>query len=366
MNRWKGLRVVFSLVVILFITLGAEMNVHAVDKYGKDPKPGTAPEYIEKAIKAGMDLVGKSPYNFGGGRTESTYGKRMDCSSLMHYMWNKGAGILIVNNNPKHAGNGPNKESAVTTTTLLSNMDVKTNMKINDLKRGDMIFFPGHVGMYLGDGIMINDASSSGVSLASITRGYWASRYNGKVIRVKEGGRGVKAVGDVDFSAGGSGEDPTSSKEDMGGDVDWEWLDLYEDRKIATNKVGLKDETNVVGTEVRSAGDSIAKKWYKVLINIGVILSAIFLVYSIVGVVMYLVATNTMIGRGNTDSSKKGRYIDNFEKITGLYGVKTRKNTINVFGRFFVSLSVVLVFLLGLHVPIMAGLYNFLSKTGLF
>ncbi len=53
-----------------------------------------------------------------------------------------------------------------------------------NLVAGDLVFFstyqpgPSHIGIYVGNGIMIN-SSNSGVSYASINSGYWSSRYYG-------------------------------------------------------------------------------------------------------------------------------------------------------------------------------------------
>ncbi|WP_328139557.1 secreted cell wall DL-endopeptidase, partial [Priestia megaterium] len=46
---------------------------------------------IEKAIAAGMPLVGKSPYNFGGGRTQYDINRKsFDCSSFMRWIFEQG------------------------------------------------------------------------------------------------------------------------------------------------------------------------------------------------------------------------------------------------------------------------------------
>ncbi|MGF7029907.1 peptidoglycan endopeptidase LytE [Paenibacillus mucilaginosus] len=55
---------------------------------------------------------------------------------------------------------------------------------VTDLQTGDLVFFAesgrvSHVGIYVGNGQFISAASSSGVSVASITTGYWGKRYVG-------------------------------------------------------------------------------------------------------------------------------------------------------------------------------------------
>ena len=58
------------------------------------------------------------------------------------------------------------------------------SVSIDNLAAGDLVFFstyqpgPSHVGIYVGNGIMI-DSSNSGVSYASINSQYWSSRYYG-------------------------------------------------------------------------------------------------------------------------------------------------------------------------------------------
>lgn len=129
---------------------------------------------IEKAIEAGMKWVGKSPYCFGGGRTQSQIDAGVfDCSSLVHYCY-KSAGIEL------------GDVIGVTTFSLL-NYGKKVSPK--DMKRGDLIFFDtyvinGHVGIYLGDGKMLNDNSTQGVWIDDLNTPYQQSTINGEVRRI--------------------------------------------------------------------------------------------------------------------------------------------------------------------------------------
>jgi cell wall-associated NlpC family hydrolase len=58
----------------------------------------------------------------------------------------------------------------------------------DELQFGDLVFFKTakyapvtHVGIYIGEGLFANAASSKGVSLASLDSKYWSKRYlNGK------------------------------------------------------------------------------------------------------------------------------------------------------------------------------------------
>ena len=60
-----------------------------------------------------------------------------------------------------------------------------TKVSKADAQVGDLVFFSGtsgksgytHVGIYIGDGKMINSASSKGVSIANVYTGYWGSNF---------------------------------------------------------------------------------------------------------------------------------------------------------------------------------------------
>lgn len=133
-------------------------------------------ETIEKIINAGMKWVNKSPYVWGGGRTESdVVAGRFDCSSFVHYMYSS-AGIQL-----------GDRSSAVTFSMV--NMGKKIEPK--DMKRGDLIFFDtytvnGHIGVYLGNGQFIHDGTTRGVEIANINNPYWKSTFNGNVRRIVE------------------------------------------------------------------------------------------------------------------------------------------------------------------------------------
>ncbi|WP_260479924.1 C40 family peptidase [Listeria booriae] len=129
---------------------------------------------IEKAIQAGMSLVGKSPYSYGAGRNQSQIDQRLfDCSSFVHWAYNQ-AGVNL----------GP--VSSVTVRTIIK---LGKSVSVMDMQRGDLLFFDTegpntHIGIYLGDGVMLNDQNTYGVSVASVTKGYWKNTFNGSVRRV--------------------------------------------------------------------------------------------------------------------------------------------------------------------------------------
>ena len=54
-----------------------------------------------------------------------------------------------------------------------------------NLQPGDLVFFetyepgPSHVGIYIGDGKMLQAGSSTGVTVSDVFGGYWGARYIG-------------------------------------------------------------------------------------------------------------------------------------------------------------------------------------------
>ncbi|MGE8203459.1 coiled-coil domain-containing protein [Heyndrickxia sp. NPDC080065] len=129
---------------------------------------------IEAAISAGSALVGRSPYNWGGGRTSADIARRsFDCSSFVRWAYAEGG----VNLGPV---SGTNTDSLVGRGRAVS---------ASEMKRGDLVFFDtyktnGHVGIYLGNGTFLNDNSSRGVSIDSMSNPYWRKAFNGVVRRV--------------------------------------------------------------------------------------------------------------------------------------------------------------------------------------
>lgn len=131
---------------------------------------------IEAAISAGSSIVGRSPYNWGGGRSSSDIARRsFDCSSFVRWAYAEG-GVNL----------GP--VSGTNTDTLVGQGRAVSS---SEMKRGDLIFFDtyktnGHVGIYLGNGQFLNDNSSHGVSIDSLSNSYWKKAFKGVVRRVVE------------------------------------------------------------------------------------------------------------------------------------------------------------------------------------
>ena len=130
-------------------------------------------QIIETVIEAGMKWVGKSPYVWGGGRTEAdVIAGRFDCSSFVHHCY-ASAGIQL-------------RDRASVVTFSLVNMGQKVDA--SEMRRGDLIFFDtytvdGHIGIYLGDNKFLHDGTSTGVTVSELS-GYYKEKFNGKVRRI--------------------------------------------------------------------------------------------------------------------------------------------------------------------------------------
>lgn len=130
-------------------------------------------QIIETVIEAGIKWVGKSPYVWGGGRTEAdVIAGRFDCSSFVYYCY-ASAGIQL-------------GDRASVVTFSLVNMGQKVDA--SEMRRGDLIFFDtytvdGHIGIYLGDNKFLHDGTSTGVTVSELS-GYYKEKFNGKVRRI--------------------------------------------------------------------------------------------------------------------------------------------------------------------------------------
>ena len=121
-------------------------------------------EAVERVIAEGLELLGV-PYVYGAVRLHDGKGNllkgftvtKFDCSSLMQYIFYKGAGILL----------------DVTTRTQVRQ---GTPVAWKDIRRGDLLFYTnaqryhktgveriGHVALYLGDNYILHTASDYAV-----------------------------------------------------------------------------------------------------------------------------------------------------------------------------------------------------------
>ncbi len=131
-------------------------------------------EIVERVIEEGLDLLG-TPYVFGAVRLTDGKGHFMkgftaeafDCSSLMQYIFYRGAGVEL---------------DVTTRTQILQGEAVPRE----ELRRGDLMFFTnasrcnrtgiervGHVALYLGDNYILHTASDF-AKVEQISPARWA------------------------------------------------------------------------------------------------------------------------------------------------------------------------------------------------
>ncbi|MGY3744278.1 GW dipeptide domain-containing protein [Oenococcus kitaharae] len=114
---------------------------------------------IERAISAGLSIVGKSPYLWGGGRNDwSVAERRFDCSSFVYWCYQQ-AGIVL------------GKRSIVVTWSLA---EEGRPVSWDSMKRGDIFLMDeyNHIGIYLGGGYFLHDSPNSptgGVGISNLS-----------------------------------------------------------------------------------------------------------------------------------------------------------------------------------------------------
>ncbi len=139
---------------------GRAAFVSADERFGEPVSLGRADGRTEKTIEEGCRLLGV-PYVYGAVRFHDGTGRllkgfsedRFDCSSLMQYIFYRGAGVLLG-------------------TTTRAQVKQGTKLAWTDLKRGDLLFFTnasrehntgiervGHVALYLGGNYILHTAS---------------------------------------------------------------------------------------------------------------------------------------------------------------------------------------------------------------
>ncbi|TYR80528.1 peptidase [Priestia megaterium] len=134
----------------------------------------TPPPKSTNVVTVGNRWIGNSAYVFGGGRTQADINRGFfDCSAFVHWAYSQ-VGIQL------------GARGSVSTESL---KHVGTQVSASQMKPGDLVFFDtykkdGHVGIYVGNGKFIGSQSSTGVAIANMSSGYWAEKFNGRVIRI--------------------------------------------------------------------------------------------------------------------------------------------------------------------------------------
>jgi cell wall-associated NlpC family hydrolase len=137
--------------------LGNVSKIGSTELVVKDPTKVTDTSKAEALIQAAMSELGKTYVLGGKGATV------FDCSGLVYYAL-------------KSSGN-PISYMTSAQWALSSYQRVNS---MSDLQRGDIICFKGHVGIYLGNGSMINASSSHGSVIISnniLTNAYWQANF---------------------------------------------------------------------------------------------------------------------------------------------------------------------------------------------
>jgi len=114
-----------------------------------------------KLVNYGDNYLG-TPYKFGASTSTTRY---FDCSTFTKYVFKKFGYTL-----PRTA-----REQA----------KVGRYVAKSNLKKGDLVFFKvpsrgnfiGHVGIYVGNGKMLNTYGAGGVKLSNINSSYWKNNY---------------------------------------------------------------------------------------------------------------------------------------------------------------------------------------------
>jgi cell wall-associated NlpC family hydrolase len=120
---------------------------------------GSASGAVRKLIDRAFGYVGV-PYVFGG---TTPWG--FDCSGYVQYVFRQ-IGINIPRTADSQYYSFPKVSS-------------------RNLRAGDLVFFetyepgPSHVGIYIGNGKMLQAGTSTGVTVSDVFSGYWGARYIG-------------------------------------------------------------------------------------------------------------------------------------------------------------------------------------------
>ncbi|UOQ47232.1 C40 family peptidase [Gracilibacillus caseinilyticus] len=155
-------------------TKTATRNINSNQTLFIDLQDMNASDKQKKVVSVGTKWINNSKYVFGGGRNQlDVMTGRFDCSSFVYWAFDQ-VGITLGN------------MTSVTTDTLKS---MGSGVTMDNIQIGDLVFFntykiDGHVGIYAGNGRFIGAQSSTGVSYADMTSGYWKEKFNGRIIRV--------------------------------------------------------------------------------------------------------------------------------------------------------------------------------------
>ncbi|EAD5704781.1 SH3 domain-containing protein [Listeria innocua] len=134
-----------------------------------------------------------------------------DCSGYTQYVYEKVTGVRIPN-------------------TSAPQYSAADKVKNGNQKPGDLVYFKGHVGIYIGNGKMIN-AQNDGVKIDNINSSYWQSIFVGYGrffnFSEKKGSKSAYAVSDLNLRSSNNWDSSVAGKVPQGAKVS---IDLDSDK----------------------------------------------------------------------------------------------------------------------------------------
>jgi peptidoglycan endopeptidase LytE len=120
------------------------------------PAPAPVQNLTDQIVHTANAFIGV-PYVWGG-----TTPRGFDCSGFVRYVF---------------------QEKGIELPRTSVQMHSQVGMPVTNLQVGDLVFFSkgsvNHVGIYLGNDQFISATSSRGVTISSLSSGYWGARYVG-------------------------------------------------------------------------------------------------------------------------------------------------------------------------------------------
>lgn len=250
-SKLRGLKEFLLIIGVFIITLfvgGVEV------KALEDPAVGTASQEIENMIAHGKSIIGKTPYVLGGGHGNWDSQKNkdipdgLDCSSFVTWTMYRGMGVL--------AGGG-----VQATRVMRPYYDEVGKGSLDNAKRGDLVWTPGHVEIYLGknsSGDHITLHAQNSRKDIGITKAYWGQGLSSaRVLRInmedaKAGKNGLSYDSSriVDVGVRGVSKEEGGTDAEQSGEMAWgefdeemlfQWLDPIVDFKGSSNTHSKSD-----------------------------------------------------------------------------------------------------------------------------
>ena len=348
-------------VLLLGTSFLPVFTIHAADaKYdpASDPQNGTANEEIESVIQAGKDLLGKVPYNFGGGHLNSyadlkkyNTSNGLDCSAFIAYIFMEGMGL--------------GAPSIFTTTSLRDSTPSEFVKKIpqSEWKRGDIILLNNntHTVLYLGKNDAGKDMYIGADTTPGVTLKEWTTswmKYDGLVVRIPDRETALASGYFTDLGYDG----PTASKEPKnladpnvvfeGSDawknpmVNFKTMEYVANPKGVTKNKGELVNSNLVVAFTNGANTLLDWSYVAVMYT-----SLAYMTYMVVVLITYL----AVLPRGNM------KVHDYFEKATNYSSARSNETLLDMLSKMLLGVFVVACLYANVHTYIFSGIYSLLS-----